>query len=290
MAVAAVLLLPLVVPLAHAQNSACISTTWTDTGPVRNVVRPEVDEYRGQITFTRQAGCPLAQCPDANSTEATFRLANGQQPWIVGNFTKNPVPIVGSTQPLSSRSTQNELFFRLNRSAPAQTSFTVQVVAECAGGDLRSFATKGFRVGPLIDVTADVIAATTLDDGAQWVIRITNSGNVAVVAEFEPHPSEEQAGIEWMVPEFQQIPIAEGDAESIAVAVNIAVRGEKIPGNLTLTLRMREADDAQAPPFQFDLPLPYTVFTGKSTPSLPVSWLLVGLVLMCFARRRQVSA
>lgn len=284
-ALATIALLPLFATTVDAQNP-CVTTSWVDTGPVRNVVRPEVDEYRGRVTFTRQAGCPLAGCPDAAAAEATFRLGNGQQPWIVGNFTKNPVPVNGSSQPLSVRTTQNELFFRLNRSAPAESSFSVQVFAECGSPNTRSVAAKSFRVGPLVDVDADVINAAMLDDGAQWVIRITNSGNVPVIAEFLPHPSESEADINWTVPDFQLVPVAEGDAESLAVAVTVLVQGENIPANLSLTLRMREADDEQAAPFEFELPLPYTVFTGKSTPSLPVTWLLILFGPLFLARRR----
>ncbi len=285
LALAAIAILPLSATAVDAQNT-CVTTSWVDTGPVRNVVRPGVDEYRGRVTFTRQAGCPLAGCPDGTAADATFRLGNGQQPWVVGNFTQNPVPVNGSTQPLSVRTTQNELFFRLNRSAPAESSFTIQVFVECGSPNTRSVATKSFRVGPLVDVAADVVAAAPIDNGAQWVIRITNSGNVPVIAEFEPHPSESEAGINWTVPDFQLVPVAEGDAESLAVAVTVLVQGENISGNLSLTLRMREADDEQAPPFEFELPLPYTVFTGKSTPTVPVAWLLIALIAVFVARRR----
>ena len=284
-ACAAVVLLPLVAPLAEAQNT-CVTTTWTDTGPVRNVVRPEVDLYQGRISFTRAPGCPTG-CPDATSSQAVFRILNQQQPWLEANFTQNPVPINGSAQPLASRTTENDVFFRLNRSAPFESNFLLQVAAECGGANtfIRSTASKSFRVGPLIDVTADVVSAGTIADGAQWVVRITNHGNVPLVAEFEPHPSEREAEIRWTTPEFQTIPVAEGDSASIAVAVTISVQGERIPGNLSVTLRMREADDAQAPPFTFDLALPYTVFTGKSTPTVPIAWIVVAFSGLVAARR-----
>ena len=285
-ALAATALLPLFAAVAEAQNT-CVTTSWVDTGSVRNVVRPEVDEYRGRVSFTRAPGCPTG-CPDSTASEAVFRILNQQQPWLQANFTNNPVPINGSAQPLSSRLTENEVFFRLNRTAPFATSFTLQVAVECGSANTlaRSTATKPFRVGALSEVSADVVGASRVEGGAQWVIRITNSGNVALIAEFDPHPAESEADVDWTVPEFQRIPKPEGDAGSIAVAVAISVQGERIPGNLSVTIRMQEDNSLAGPPFQVELPLPYTVFTGRSTPAVPLSWLLIAVGALFVVRRR----
>lgn len=273
---ALLLLLPLASAPAEAQNT-CTSGQWADVSG-STTIRPENDEYRGRITFSRQPGCPVG-CPDSTSTQATFEVLN-PPPWLKGNFTQNPAPINGSAQPLAARTTQNDLVLQLDRTAPVDTSFTVRVRARCSQ---TSEVTKTFRVGSLVNVTADVIRAAVVPGGAEWIIRISNGGNVPMRAEFQPNPTDQ---LVWDVPEGLVVPKPEGEFSSVSASANISVRGDAIPKNLTVTLRLSEDNAPSGDPIEIALALPYTVFSGSSTPSVPLGWTLLGLVLLVAARRR----
>jgi hypothetical protein len=281
-----VLLLSAMVPIAGAQVNPCVSSSWSDTTDVHTEVRPEVDEYRGRITFRTQPGCSAAAgCNGAGANEARFEVVSPPD-WVKANFTKNPAPVNGSTDPLGTRETSNEMFFRLNRSAPFESSFSLQVRASCGFQSLGSVS-KGFRVGPLVNVSASVVDSSKITDGAQWLVQLTNTGNVAVMVSVHPHPSQEEADVHWAIPEVQTVGTAQSGVDSVVV-VPIRATGDALPANLSLTVRVVEEDDAAAPPFDIELALPYTVFSGQSTPAPGLALLLSALALVL--RRRHASA
>jgi hypothetical protein len=282
---AAMLFLALAPPPGAAQD-LCVTSSWTHGVQSSNIVKPERDEYQGVIAFTRRAGCVSPGCPDGSSNTATFEVLNPVDAWFKANFSTNPASVTGNGGPLGSPRTENEIRFRLDRDAPERASFSVQVRARCADGGTSTIS-RSFVVGQFVDVRSSIVHAAASRLGASWLLEVRNHGTAPVQVAFEPQ-SDDNDAVTWTVLEPQEIAAAEAGSPTVRQFL-VSMEGKNVRGNLTLTLAVRALGDDKSEPLRIIHPLPYTVFTGQSTPApgLAVGLAFVALVVLV---RRQVKA